>query len=161
MIDQETALKLQAYLDGELPSNEARRVAELFAADPGTRAIFEELGATRSSLKGNEFEFRVPESREFYWSGIRRRIEQAQAAVETPVAAPQPWGIRFFAPAGVLAALAVLVGLTLTIVDKHPGGDTALAVGHQIETPLDEVSSIAFRSESAGMTVVWVDTHAN
>jgi anti-sigma factor RsiW len=162
MIDLETALKLQACVDGELPSSEARRVAELVEADAEARALFEELKVTRASLRGNELEFTVPASREFYWSGIRRRIEQAEAANEAPaVPEPEPWWIRFFAPAGVLAALVVLVALTLTFADRPGGNSPALAVGHQIETPLDEVSSIAFRSESAGMTVVWVDTHLN
>ena len=157
---QELQLKLQAYLDGELSSADARAVAALLDREPGARALFQELSGTKSLLAGNEPELKVPESREFYWSKIVGEIQRQEAAgaVAATKGATLGW-LRWLAPAGALAVLALT--LTLTLRSPSPRGWVALAEGHEIETPLEETSSFTFRSESAGMTVVWVDTHRN
>jgi hypothetical protein len=72
--------------------------------------------------------------------------------------AEAPWWARFLAPAGVLATLAVFIALSLRGPDDA-SKLWALEDGHDIETPLEETSSFSFRSESAAMTVVWVDSH--
>ncbi|PYJ57214.1 MAG: hypothetical protein DME24_19830 [Verrucomicrobia bacterium] len=43
MINHETELKVQAYLDGELSSGEAKAVEDLSTHDADARALFEEL----------------------------------------------------------------------------------------------------------------------
>ena len=160
MTDQAAALKLQAYLDGELSSTDAKAVAELLDRDAGARALFQELSRTKSLLAGNEPNPKVPESREFYWSRIAREIQRQDAAGAVPAikGATFVW-LRWLAPAGALALL--ILTLTLTLRSPSQRGWVALAEGHEIETPLEETSSFTFRSESAGMTVVWVDTHPN
>lgn len=160
MINHETELKLQAYLDGELSSSEAMAVGELAARDREVRSLIEELQATRTLLRDNELELKVPESQEFYWSKIRRQIERAEQAqnAEEGKTAVSPWWIRFWVPAGVVGALVVFVALAL----RNPqasGPALAMDDSHEIETPLEETSSFSFRSEAAAMTVVWVDSH--
>jgi anti-sigma factor RsiW len=160
MINHETELKLQAYLDGELSPGAAKAMADLVASDPGAQALYQELRIARSLLSGNELERKLPESREFYWSKIQRqidRVESTQAEGVTEPATPR-WWTRFLAPAGVLAALAVFVAVALR---SPEGGGTFLGLddSHEIETPLEETSSFSFRSEAAAMTVVWVDSH--
>ena len=78
MINHETELKLQAYLDGELSSGEAKAVEDLSTHDADARALFEELKLTKSVLAENELEVRLPESRGFYWSKIQRQIEREE-----------------------------------------------------------------------------------
>jgi hypothetical protein len=160
MINHETELKLQAYLDGELPASEAKSIADLLEGDVGAQGLYEELKLTRSLLAGNELERKLPESGEFYWSKIRRQIERAESTQSSTVTEPAAtgWWTRFLAPAGVLAALAVFVVVALRSPD---GGGSFLALdeSHEIETPLEETSSFSFRSEAAAMTVVWVDSH--
>ena len=160
MINHETELKLQAYLDGELSSSEAMAVGELAARDQEVRSLVEELRATRTLLKGNELELKLPESQEFYWSKIRRQIEREEQAqnAEQGETAVSPWWIRFWVPAGVVGALVVFVAVAL----RNPqvsGPALAMDDSHEIETPLEETSSFSFRSEAAAMTVVWVDSH--
>jgi len=160
MINHQTQLKLQAYLDGELPPGEARAIGELLACEAEAQPLLEELKATRALLVGNELELKLPETREFYWSKIQRQVEreeQREPAVDAPAPAP-PWWIRFLAPAGALAVLAVLVLIAL----RSPERSQPLLASddsHEIETPLEETSSFSFRSEAAAMTVVWVDSH--
>lgn len=162
MMTLDTKLKVMAYLDGELPSGEARALAELLEREPAARALHDELKATRTLLKGNEPELNLPEPRDFYWSKIRRQIER-----ETPVprndsrATASSWWVRFAVPAGALAALVVVVSLALRSPTGQGTDLAAFGLGHEIDTPTDEVSSFTFRSETAAMTVVWVDSHRN
>jgi len=160
MINHETELKLQAYLDGELSSGEAKAVEDLSTHDADARALFEELKLTKSVLAENELEVRLPESRGFYWSKIQRQIEREEKGrvTEQTETAASSWWLRFLAPAGALAVLVVLVVVALR---APKGAETLVALdgSHEIETPLEETSSFSFQSEAAGMTVVWVDSH--
>jgi anti-sigma factor RsiW len=160
MINHETELKLQAYLDGELSADEAKGIADLLGRDAGAEELYQQLRMARSILAGNELERKLPEPPEFYWSKIRRQIERLESTQTDGLAEPTPsrWWTRFLAPAGVLAALAVFVAVALL---NPEGGGSFLALddSHDIETPLEETSSFSFRSEAAAMTVVWVDSH--
>ena len=101
MINHETELKLQAYLDGELSPGEAKAVEDLTNRDADAWALFEELKLTKSLLAENELEVRLPESRGFYWSKIQRQIEreEKEQASEQTEAAASSWWLRFLAPA--------------------------------------------------------------
>ena len=159
MINHETELKLQAYLDGELSAGEAKAIADLLGRDAGAQALYQELRIAKSLLAENEVERKLPESREFYWSKIQRQIDRVESTqADGLTEPPSRWWPRFLAPAGVLAALAVFVAVVLR---SPEGGGTFLALddSHEIETPLEETSSFSFRSEAAAMTVVWVDSH--
>src|ERR1700761_7589383 len=80
---EEQQLKLQAFLDGELPEKDTREVAAWLAGDADATALLGELRNTRKALADYEPALKVPESREFYWSKIKREIERS-----TPVEAP-------------------------------------------------------------------------
>ena len=160
MISHETELKLQAYLDGELSTDESGAAGEAIGRDPELRALIDELNATRELLAGHEAEVQVPESREFYWSQIRRRIESGEKQRDTDPSkgVASAWWMRILAPAGMLGALAVFLAVALK-QSETPSGVLAMSESHEIETPLEETSSFSFRSETAAMTVVWVDSH--
>lgn len=161
MIDQNTALKLQAYLDGELPSGDARQAVDLLDRDPQAKALFEELKATKSLLAGNEPAVTVPETREFYWSKIAREIGRQESGPAREAAGVRAWWLRLVAPAGAVALLALVVSIALKSTSVLTPSWVALSEPHEIDTPLEETSSITFRSEAAGMTVVWVNSQAN
>ena len=79
MINHETELELQAYLDGELSAGEAKAIADLLGRDAGAQALYQELRTAKSLLAGNELDRKLPESREFYWSKIQRQIDQVES----------------------------------------------------------------------------------
>src|SRR5713101_6879485 len=79
-MNQKSELRLQSYLDGELSPREARRVAEWLGRNPEAQALLGELKMARTALAGNEPELHLPESREFYWSKIRREIQRPEKA---------------------------------------------------------------------------------
>src|SRR5688572_10502674 len=74
-------IKLQAHHDGELTGREAQEIAALVENNAEAKILFNELQQTRALLKGNEPEFRLPESREFFWSKIEREISREDVVV--------------------------------------------------------------------------------
>jgi anti-sigma factor RsiW len=154
MIDQEAKLKLQAYVDNELSNRESLEIAARVERDPEARALCAELKEIRTLLACDELEVKLPESREFYWSKIEREILRGSAQAAEPVPSGRYWWTRFFAPA---VGFAVLLITTLLVLRPHPMA-SRLSELHEIESPLDDTSTISFHSQSAGMTVVWVQT---
>jgi hypothetical protein len=147
--DQE--LKIQAYLDGEVSARESREVEALLAADSQAEALLSELKLTRSALLGNEPEIKLPETREFNWSQIQRRIEAAQPA---EAAARLPFWVtwrRYFAPVAGVAIVAVLGIFSLQNIPEEVNGHLA-----EVENLSEHSSSMSFRSQSENMFVVWV-----
>src|SRR3954451_11736217 len=78
-------LKLQAYLDGELPEPEARQMAKWLAQDQEAVLLHAELKNTRQALAGAEKLVQLPESREFFWSKIEREISRLERTESVPV----------------------------------------------------------------------------
>ena len=160
-MNRETQLQVQAYLDNELSPGEARNISKLISSDAEARDLFGELKSTREALVANEPQPALPESREFYWSKIQRAIEHAERNDERVAASPaRPWWIRIMAPvAGALALFAVL--LSVVGPDRTPAKITnqvqASAPLHRVEEAPD-VSLFTFRSESEGVTLVWVSS---
>ena len=162
-MNRDTQLKVQAYLDNELSPGDARNVSKLISSDVEARELYNELKDTREIVASNEPAVQLPESREFYWSKIERSIQQAgQSQERSRTAAARPWWLRFMAPvAGAVALFAILV----SVVDRN-GSDSIVASSsalslsaplHQMQEA-EDVTTITFRSEAEGVTVVWVST---
>src|SRR5690348_9138260 len=118
---EEQQLKVQAFLDGELPESDSREVTAWLARDGEASALLGELKNTRSALK--QFDgpgsagvppARVPESREFYWSKIKREIERtAPENAPAPRASLFTWFRRALMPLGAIAALALVAVIAI------------------------------------------------
>ena len=150
---EELQLKLQAYLDGELPAGEARDVAGLIARDAEAGALLAELKNTRGALKAFEAEIKLPEPREFYWSKIERQIGRLEKpeVVDEPPAWLSALLRRFLVPVGALAAL-VIAGMLVT---HQPPPGSPLDVP-ETETAFADADTFTYRDYSRGMTLVWV-----
>jgi anti-sigma factor RsiW len=152
MMDHEAQLKLQAFLDGELPEKEAREVAARLARDSEATALLAEFRNTRQALAGFEPALKLPESREFYWSKIERQIQRLEPA---PRAAESPSLFlrlrRLLVPAGAVAAL-VIAGF-FAIKGGNFGGSLSAT---EVETALDDTGAFTYTDQAQGMTVVWL-----
>ena len=147
-MDNEAQLKIQAYLDGELADAEAREVANWLARDQGAVALMTELRQTRKALAGFENGIRLPESREFYWSKIRRQIERERVSAPQP-AARVPWLVRlryFLVPAAGLALVGFIAYLGLPGTVGTPG----------VETTLADSGAFTYHDYNSGTTLVWL-----
>ncbi len=154
-MNQELNLKLQAYLDGELSSGERAEVTALIEKDAPARALYTELQQTSLALRGNETEWRLPESREFFWSKIEREIQKLDA---TPAAKRTPWWLALVrrnlaavSGFGVATALLVVAAFQMNMLPL-----ASHDLFEEIENPISESSAFSFRSESQKMTMVWI-----
>lgn len=149
-------IKLQAYLDGELADRDAQAVASLIESDADARALFGELQQTRVLLRENEPEFRLPESREFFWSKIEREIIQLENA--SGVAGTPAWLLffrrHFAAATGTCVAACLVLFVAFQMNWMSPD------LFEEIENPLEDTGSFSFRSESQQMTLVWISNPA-
>ncbi len=158
-MNRETEIQISAWLDGELAASEAAAVDRLVATDPAARALATELGHARAALAAGEPVRRLEDTRAFYWSKIERAIAVAEAreraAADVPVPAPWRRWLRVLAPVGVIAVVALVVAVPA--LREHARASKVLLA--EVESPLEDMSSFTFHSESEGMTVVWVDSH--
>jgi anti-sigma factor RsiW len=155
-MNQEIELKLQAFLDDELEAGQAREVADLIARDPKAAALCAELTEISQLVKGNELRVNCPDTREFYWSQIERGIGRDTVRENASGRVGSSWWARYLVPA-FGAALLFAGGLSLLKLSAPSG---RLSYLQEIDTPSDETSAISFHSQSAGMTVVWVQNKA-
>ena len=159
-MNRELELKLQAWVDGELSGREEAEIARLAVEDPAAQSLAGELRGAKSFLRGNEPEYIVPETREFYWSKIQREIERdAQAADPAEHRASLAeillsWR-RFLAPA---AGFALVAFLAVGGIKYMTGADPASKVLAEVENLSEHTSSFSFRSQSENMFVVWVQS---
>jgi anti-sigma factor RsiW len=150
---EEQQLKLQAFLDGELPERDAREVAAWVARDAEATDLLAELRNTRKALADFEPAVKLPESREFYWSKIQREIQRLE-----PVQAPAESGSlfallrRLLVPIGAVAVLAIVGVLAFRQFGPQSGGTPRA----QVSAMLADVGAFTYRDQSQGMTVIWL-----
>lgn len=153
MMNYDAQLKIQAFLDGELPEDEARVVANQLAADREAVALLGELRNTRQAMAGFESQIRLPESREFFWSKIRREIERLEPAA-APVAKEHRsvFGLlrRVLLPVGCVAAAVIAA---LLILPRNGGSNIPFA---PVETAFADAGALTYRDFSSGTTLVWI-----
>ncbi|MCU0789247.1 MAG: hypothetical protein MUC91_13870 [Verrucomicrobia bacterium] len=155
MKDQDILLKVQAFVDGELPEAEQAQMAALASRDPDVNALIKELKQTRQALAGYDEKRELPESREFYWSQIQRRI--GTLPVDMPE--PRPPSLmatlaRWLVPATCLAAL-VAVGFMVF------GGRQASDDGVSWQAAYDGVNAFTYRDYDEGTTLLWLSYPAD
>ena len=154
-MNHEFELKLQSYLDGELPAREAKDFAARAQTDPAAQALLEELRCTRTALRGNEPEHKLPESPEFYWSKIERGIlaeEKLPGHRSSPFS--MGWMFRYWPQLGGASAAALLLLIAAFLLPSSPASE-------DIENPLTGTSTFTFRSEPDRMTLVWISEHTD
>ncbi len=145
-------LKLQAFLDGELPEAESREVANTLGKDPEAKALHTELQQTHQALTGFEAGIKLAEPAAFYWSKIEREIERLERAAREPVAEPWFAQLRRYLMPAAGAALAVLASVAIL---RGPGS------GQGVETTLADAGAFTYRDASAGATLVWLSYPAD
>jgi anti-sigma factor RsiW len=159
MIHHDAQLRLQAYLDGELPAAEAAEVHAWLDRDAEAQLLLTELRNTTGALAGHEAGIGLPESREFFWSRIEReitRLEQPAKPQLVPLAGWLAWIQQQFAPLVGVAALVVLLGVLFM-----QSGHSAAPDSGEIELAADDMHAHTFRDEAQRMTVVWHSDRAD
>jgi hypothetical protein len=149
---QKLQLKIQAWLDDELPERQSRRVGRWVARNAEAGALAADLRRVKQAMLGNETVRTLPETRQFYWSKIERQI-QRQAAPTRP--APLPWLTRWRRLLAPAAAMALLMGALLLEL-----GPARVPTFDDITSTRDGMEAVTFHDQSAQMTVVWLQDNA-
>lgn len=151
-IKQDIQLKLQAHLDGELPTAEARAMADLVASDAHARELLTELANTRGALAAHEPDIKVPASRDFYWSAISREIERQEKSPS------RPEGSSLFAL--LRRTLVPVSGLAVVMLAVMLAWQPVRSTGvfsEETETTFADAGAFTYRDYDSGATLVWVD----
>ncbi len=156
-MDEDWKLKAQAWLDGELPAQEAQRVQDRVGKDAEAQALLKELEGANTFLDAFERELRVPESREFYWSRIQRAIHAGE-----PVApATTLWLTRWWKLVLPVAATTALV-LVFALSRSGPGHpsrpaaqSTLAAQAQPAQCTIADPAALTYEDYNAGATLVW------
>jgi len=150
MINHNSQLKVQAYLDGELPAREAAEVKDWLDRDPEAQALLAELRNTNGALVGHETGVKLPESREFFWSKIEREIECGNRhSAHSRSISWLTWVRLHLAPVAGVVVLSCLLAVMVVRSDRVSGqfAETELAS--------DDMGSYTFRDQQHRMTMVW------
>jgi anti-sigma factor RsiW len=139
-------LKLQAWLDGELPPAEAEEIRRRAASDPEAARLLAELQNIKAAFLHNEPTVAVPETRQFYWSKIERQIQRQAAARPAPGLSWAERLRRWLAPLAGAAALATVLLLALN--------QSAPPVLNQVSDMAEGFKTRTFRDDSAGINFV-------
>jgi anti-sigma factor RsiW len=152
----EQQLKLQAFLDGELPEREAREILAWMQRDHEAASLLAELKNTRQAMVKSEPHLSVPESRDFFWSKIEHEIQRLeQEMAVAPRISIFATLRRFLLPASAVAAL-VIAGLFAhfnapkVVVESVADADTP-----SVETTLANSDATTYRDAVEGTTLVW------
>lgn len=149
MIEYDTQLNIQSWLDGELPESDARKIKDLVTRDQDAAALLNELRQTKQSLATFEAGIALPESADFYWSKIRRDIERlAPAEVQSVPVSFFAALSRLLVPASAVALVAI-VGVIAALQSEGASGVGA-------ETALADSGSFTYRDYASGTTLVWL-----
>jgi anti-sigma factor RsiW len=155
-MNQEQQLKLQAFLDGELPEREAREILSWTQRDSAAAGLLAELRNTRAAMAQAEPHLSLPESREFFWSKIEREIQRLEpAAATTPEVSIFASLRRWLLPAVAVGALFVAGLIAHFNVPKAAVEAVADADTPTVETTLANSNATTYRDASDGTTLVW------
>ena len=157
----EQQLKLQAFLDGELPEHEAREILAWTQRDGDAASLLAELKNMRQAMLKSEPHLSVPESREFFWSKIEREIQR----LEPPAAARPDVSIfaalrRFLLPASAIATLVIAGMIAHFNVSNTVVKSVADSDATTVETTLASTDATTYRDASEGTTLVWFSDSA-
>jgi anti-sigma factor RsiW len=141
---QDLELKLQAWLDGELPPAEAEAMRRFAESDPEARSLAAGLQGIRAALLQHERPLAVPETREFYWSKIQREIQRAERIRPT-----QPRVRRWRLWLAPLAGASALAAVLLVTLHPSPSPEafnqvSVTAAGYQARTFHDKATGMNF-----------------
>lgn len=155
MMGYDDQLRLQTFLDGELPEKEAREVAALIARDAEARALFNELKNTRHALAASQHRPRVPESREFYWSKVQREIERREPGPQATLVGKSSSIFTLLRRLGLPASVVAALALAVFFVGSELGM-FGVARGATATMTTTTAGAFTYQDYAHGMTLVWL-----
>ncbi len=156
MNENETELKVQALVDGELTGREAEDLRARIETDDGLRKLHARLTAVRGLMAGAELPRTLPESGDFHWNKIAQSIEREDREAKR-LARPAPGVNRLLRWVTPLAGAACLLLLLTLQQTTQPDLSISLGSDHELELSIDDLDVMTFNTGDDNMSVVWLD----
>jgi len=170
-MNEKLVIQIQAYLDGELSVEARLQLLARLEKDPEARELCDSLKAEQSLLKGvGESGHELPVAHSYFWKAISDEIQphptsSNQAMHKQTTVAFQRWS-AWLVPGGVIACIALVMfqkGVFDDVLDGiESTGKKAARIApsfHEIDSQQQNAGFISFRSESEGVSVVWISNY--
>lgn len=170
MTDQQ-AIQIQAYIDGELSPEDTLQLLAQFESDPEAHQFCEALKFEKSLLtEMGEKNHELPVAHSYFWKGIASSIQSEEALKVVPMTpAPTkgvPQWLSWLIPVGITACIAIVAvqsDFLGSVMDgiRSTGKKAARRAPsfHEIDSQQKNAGFISFRSESEGVSVVWISNY--
>jgi len=156
MNENETQLKIQALVDGELTGREAQEWRSRLETDAGLKELHARLTAMRGFMVNSELPRTLPESGDFHWSQISQAIghgEREARRLAKPALGAN-WLLRWVMPLAGVACLVLVLSLQQTTM---PDLNILLSSDHELELTDDEIDVMTFNTGDDAISIVWLD----
>ena len=170
-MNEELAIQIQAYLDGELSAEAKLQLLAQLENNSETRQLCDSLKAEQDLLRQTgEMDHEMPVAHSYFWKGISDEIQPHKSQnVQKPLNQTagyfQRW-LSWLVPVGVTACIAIVViqnGFLDDVINgiKSTGKKAARRAPsfHEIDSQQQNAGIISFRSESEGVSVVWISNY--
>lgn len=159
--DTDKLLRIQAYVDDELPEPLARQVARDLECDPGAKTVADQLRQVRQTLAPIAQEgIELPITHELYWNRILARISADSDAEPVPVtlSALIRMALRRRMRVALPAAALALILLGAITAHKLPILPHRSATGgnYLVIASAKDPGTVTYRDLSQGLTLVWL-----
>ena len=158
MNENETELKVQALVDGELTGAQAEAMRARIEGNDALRELQARLTVARRLMNDAELQRKLPESGDFHWSQISQAIEREdrQARLLAKSSTGAGWPLRWLT---ALAGAACIL-LLLSSPSRHDGPPDLgilLSSDHELELSDDEIDVMTYNTGDDNMSIVWLD----
>ena len=170
-MNEKLVIQIQAYLDGELSAEARLQLLARLEKDSEARELCDSLKAEQSFLKdAGENGHELPVAHSYFWKAISDEIQphpssRNQTRHKRTTVAFQRW-LAWLVPGGVTACIALVVFQKGALDDVLDGikstGKKAARIApsfHEIDSQQQNAGFISFRSESEGVSVVWISNY--
>ena len=168
-MNEALAIRIQAHLDGELSQDASKQLLTELESNAEAMELLKAFQAESSLLSSvTEKEHSLPVAHSYFWKGIADEIApDAVSSIHAstgPVVEPWKRWLSWLLPAAgaaCVALVAIMQGLTPgSIGSKSGDGDRSklrrAPSFHEIDSRQQNAGFISFRSESEGVSVVWI-----
>lgn len=165
------AIQIQAYLDGELSAEDTLQLLAQLEIDSEARQFCEALKVEKTFLNHvGEKAYEMPVAHSYFWKGVANGIQSggSLSRVESsraPARNLRQW-LSWLVPVGITACIALVAlhnGYLGSVIDgiKSTSKKAARRAPsfHEIDSQQQNAGFISFRSESEGVSVVWISNY--
>jgi anti-sigma-K factor RskA len=143
--------KLSAYLDGELGARERERIEQHLAACPTCASELRALRHARETFVAHAPRVESSDSHEFFWSQLKKRIEQA-----APAPLSRPFWVQIPRWAYATVSVAMLAIVISVYFFRTSAPIPIVSEVENVQTTLPNTVATPYKSAHGNAAVIWI-----